>query len=94
VGRRGAEVRWSVAGRMATAWVLTLPAAGVVGALAYEAAHGIGGTAGVAVIFLVLVACGLGFYLNSRRAPVTAGNVNDAWTGSVAPAPVTVGAAA
>ncbi|HEU5429247.1 MAG TPA: anion permease [Actinocrinis sp.] len=94
VGRRGAEVRWSVAGRMATAWVLTLPAAGLVGALAYEAAHGIGGTAGVAVIFVVLVACGLGLYLNSRRAPVTAGNVNDEWTGSLAPTPAPVGAAA
>ncbi|HEU5354394.1 MAG TPA: anion permease [Actinocrinis sp.] len=94
VGRRGAEVRWSVAGRMATAWLLTLPAAGLVGALGYEAAHGIGGTAGVAVIFVVLVACGLGFYLNSRRTPVTAGNVNDEWTGSVAPTPTPVGAAA
>jgi hypothetical protein len=32
VGKKGAEVRWSVAGRMATAWVLTLPSAAVVGA--------------------------------------------------------------
>ncbi|HXR69166.1 inorganic phosphate transporter [Actinocrinis sp.] len=94
VGKRGAEVRWGVAGRMATAWVLTLPAAGVGGALAYEAAHGIGGTAGVAVIFVALVACALGFYLNSRRTPVTAGNVNDEWTGSVVPTPTPVGAAA
>src|SRR5579884_1027880 len=94
VGKRGAEVRWSVAGRMATAWVFTLPAAGAVGALAYEAAHGIGGTAGVSVIFVVLVACALAFYLNSRRTPVTAGNVNAEWTGSVAPAPEAIGAAA
>jgi len=94
VGKRGAEVRWSVAGRMATAWVFTLPAAGAVGALAYEAAHGIGGTAGVSVIFVVLVACALAFYLNSRRTPVTAGNVNAEWTGSVAPAPEVIGAAA
>ncbi|HZP51732.1 inorganic phosphate transporter [Actinocrinis sp.] len=94
VGKRGAEVRWSVAGRMATAWVFTLPAAGAVGALAYEAAHGIGGTAGVSVIFVVLVACALAFYLNSRRTPVTAGNVNAEWTGSVAPAREPVGAAA
>jgi PiT family inorganic phosphate transporter len=94
VGKRGAEVRWSVAGRMATAWVFTLPAAGAVGALAYEAAHGVGGTAGVSVIFVVLVACALAFYLNSRRTPVTAGNVNAEWTGSVAPAPEAIGAAA
>jgi PiT family inorganic phosphate transporter len=94
VGKRGAEVRWAVAGRMATAWVFTLPAAGAVGALAYEAAHGIGGTAGVSVIFVVLVACALAFYLNSRRTPVTPSNVNAEWTGSVIPAPEPVGAAA
>src|SRR6185437_15759131 len=32
LGKRGAEVRWSVAGRMAAGWLLTLPAAAVVGA--------------------------------------------------------------
>jgi inorganic phosphate transporter, PiT family len=35
VGKPGAEVRWGVAGRMATAWLLTLPAAGGVGAVVY-----------------------------------------------------------
>jgi PiT family inorganic phosphate transporter len=94
VGRRGAEVRWGVAGRMATAWVLTLPSAGVVGALAYEAAHGIGGTSGVTVIFLVLVACASAFYLRSRKTSVHAGNVNAEWTGSVAPTATPVAAAA
>jgi PiT family inorganic phosphate transporter len=94
VGRRGAEVRWGVAGRMATAWILTLPSAGIVGALAYEATHGIGGSAGVAVIFVVLVACAAAFYLSSRKTAVRADNVNTEWTGSVAPGPVAVGAAA
>ncbi len=42
LGRKGAEVRWSVAGRMATAWVVTLPSAGLVGAAAYGIAHGTG----------------------------------------------------
>nr|WP_284290430.1 inorganic phosphate transporter [Angustibacter aerolatus] len=37
VGRRLAEVRWNVAGRMASAWLLTLPAAGVVGAFGGKA---------------------------------------------------------
>ena len=32
LGKKGADVRWSVAGRMATAWLFTLPVAGVVGA--------------------------------------------------------------
>ena len=33
-GRRLATVQWSVAGQMAVAWLLTLPAAAVVGAVA------------------------------------------------------------
>jgi PiT family inorganic phosphate transporter len=85
VGKKGAEVRWNVAGRMATAWVLTLPSAGVVGALAFKAADGIGGRAGVSVIFVVLAAASTGFYLRSRRTAVNPGNVNAEWTGSVAP---------
>ena len=32
LGKRGADVRWNVAGRMATAWLFTLPAAAIVGA--------------------------------------------------------------
>ncbi len=28
LGKRGAEVRWNLAGRMAAAWVITLPSAG------------------------------------------------------------------
>ena len=94
VGKKGAEVRWSVAGRMATAWVLTLPSAGIVGALAYYAAHGIGGVTGVVVIFVVLVLAAAGFYLRSRKGAVTASNVNTEWTGSVAPPAIPATAAA
>jgi PiT family inorganic phosphate transporter len=92
VGKKGAEVRWSVAGRMAVAWVLTLPSAGIVGALAFKAANSIGGQAGVSTIFVVLAAAATGFYLRSRSTAVHAGNVNAEWTGSVAPAPVPVSA--
>jgi len=82
VGKRGARVRWGVAGRMATAWLVTLPAAGVVGAVSYVVADGIGGTAGVVVVFLVLAAVALGIYLRSRRTAVTPSNVNEEWAGS------------
>ena len=41
VGKPGAEVRWAVAGRMAVAWLVTLPAAGLVGALAFWLSHGV-----------------------------------------------------
>ena len=87
VGKAGAKVRWGVAGQMATAWVLTLPSAGVVGAIAYYAAHGIGGSAGVSVIFVALVAAALGFYMRSRQTAVNPANVNAEWTGTVVPGP-------
>jgi len=75
VGKRLAEVRWSVAGRMAVAWLLTLPAAAVVGALAGELSSQ--GTVGTIVVALVAIAIGAGCYVASRRDPVGAHNVND-----------------
>jgi inorganic phosphate transporter, PiT family len=39
LGRKGAQVRWNTARRIAVGWVLTLPAAAVVGALAAAVAH-------------------------------------------------------
>ena len=59
VGKPGAEVRWAVAGRMAVAWLITLPAAGLVGALSYWLSHGVKSAtgsdlAGDGLIFLIL----------------------------------------
>ncbi|MFF3002529.1 anion permease [Kitasatospora sp. NPDC057940] len=88
VGRSGAVVRWQLARRMVTAWLLTLPASALVGALAYWAANGIGGTAGVVAIVGLLVAASVAFFAASRHPAVTPENVNAAWTGSVAPEPV------
>ncbi|MFD0273555.1 anion permease [Kitasatospora sp. NPDC127111] len=87
VGKKGAVVRWRIAHRMVAAWVLTLPAAGLAGALAYWCANAIGGTAGVAVIFVLLVLASVAFYAASRHPAVTPENVNAAWTGSVVPQP-------
>jgi PiT family inorganic phosphate transporter len=86
LGRKGAEVRWNVAGRMATAWVFTLPSAGLVGAGAYALAHGIGGTAGVIIDLILLVALSAFIYYRSRATKVDHNNVNAEWTGGVAPA--------
>jgi PiT family inorganic phosphate transporter len=79
VGRPGAEVRWRVAGRMVAAWLITLPAAAVVGALMWWIGDLIGGLGGAAVIFAVLVAVSAAVYLRSRRSPVDHGNVNADW---------------
>ncbi|MFF2351837.1 anion permease [Kitasatospora sp. NPDC058115] len=85
VGWKGAEVRWQLARRMVTAWLFTLPAAALVGAAAYWVANGIGGTAGVVVVFTVLVLASTAFFVASRHPAVTPENVNAAWTGSVVP---------
>ncbi|MFJ4561311.1 anion permease [Streptomyces massasporeus] len=77
LGRRLAEVRWGVAGRMAVGWVVTLPAAALVGGLAAAVVQN-GGDLGTAVVALVGVALAAGIVVISRRNPVHAHNVNDA----------------
>lgn len=74
-GRRLASVQWGVAGQMAIAWLLTLPAAAAVGAVAGALANT--GTVGTIIVALVAIAIGAGIYVASRRRPVTADNVND-----------------
>jgi PiT family inorganic phosphate transporter len=86
LGKKGAEVRWNVAGRMATAWVFTLPSAALVGAGAYGLAHGVGGTVGVIVDLIVLAALCVLIYYRSRSNKVDHNNVNAEWTGTPAPA--------
>jgi inorganic phosphate transporter, PiT family len=86
LGKKGAEVRWNVAGRMATAWIFTLPSAALVGAGAEALARAIGGTPGVIVDLLILLAVVAVIYWRSRGNKVDRSNVNDEWTGSVAPA--------
>ena len=74
-----APVRWRILGRMALAWMVTLPAAALVGALAFAGQQAIGGNAGVIVLAIVLAAACAGIFVLSRRSPITADNVNDSW---------------
>jgi PiT family inorganic phosphate transporter len=83
VGKPGAEVRWGVAGRMATAWLVTLPLAGMVGAVTYWITHLIGGYPGAIVGFSLLIAVAAVIYMRSRKAPVNHANVNAEWEGSL-----------
>jgi inorganic phosphate transporter, PiT family len=72
---RGAKVRWRLASRMAFAWLLTLPAAGLVGGLAALLAdQGIFGV--IALMVLLTVACAV-IYVMSRRHKITHANVTD-----------------
>ena len=86
MGKKGAQVRWNVAGRMAAAWLMTLPAAAIVGAIAYWIADLIGGDLGIVVVLVLLVLTASAIYLRSRRTPVNHHNVNAEWEDTMVPA--------
>lgn len=75
LGTPQAKVQWGTAGRMVLAWIITLPAAGLAGALAGVVAES--GTFGTILVAVVGLAFGLGIYIRSRRDVVGAHNVND-----------------
>lgn len=78
IGHR-VKVRWGICGELVVAWLLTMPAAGLVGATCFALQSAIGGNLGVYLMALVLVAlCGWIFML-SRKRPVNPENVNDDW---------------
>ncbi|MGI8456619.1 MAG: inorganic phosphate transporter [Propionibacteriaceae bacterium] len=84
VGKKGAQVRWAVAGRMVIAWLITLPAAGLVGAACWGVAH-LGGGAGVGVVLAVLVVAAILMFRHSRKTSVDHHNVNADWESKLAP---------
>ncbi len=96
VGKPGAQVRWAVAGRMAAAWLITLPAAALVGALSYWLSYLVKDVtesqlAGDGLIFLVLVALSVFLWWRAEQQKVDHSNVNADWddtTNSVVPAEV------
>ncbi len=73
LGRRGSQVRWSTAGRIMIGWLLTLPAAGAVGAAAAFLVVWLG-TWGVVIDAVIAVVIVLGLFMRSRRDEVNAGN--------------------
>ena len=75
LGKKLATVHWGVVGRIAMAWVFTLPAAALVGGLAAWIAST--STVGLIVVAVLALAGGLAFVFLARRHPVTHNNVND-----------------
>jgi PiT family inorganic phosphate transporter len=83
LGKPGGEVRWGVAGRMGVAWLVTLPLAGLVGAVTYWIVHLVGGYPGAILGFCLLVAVSTVIYIRSRKTKVDSKNVNNDWEGSL-----------
>lgn len=73
LGRRGSKVRWRTAGRIGIGWLLTLPAAGGVGALAALVAHL--GPVGVLIDTVAGVVIIVAIFLWSKRNEVSSRNV-------------------
>ena len=69
LGRKGATVRWDTARRIAGGWLLTLPAAALIGAAAAALAAGLG-MVGVVIDAVVGGSIMLGIFLWSRRSRV------------------------
>ncbi len=64
--KRVSAVRWGVAGNIVTAWLLTLPAAAVIGAAAYGACR-IFGTGALGPVLVMLMAASLAVAVFGRR---------------------------
>ncbi|GAA4265647.1 inorganic phosphate transporter [Frondihabitans peucedani] len=73
LGKRLAIVHWGVVGRIATGWVVTLPAAALVGGVAAFIAST--STVGLVVVAVLAVAAGVTFYTLARRKPISAADV-------------------
>jgi PiT family inorganic phosphate transporter len=73
-GKRLSAVRWGVAGNIVTAWLLTLPAAAGIGALAYGATRVFGtGSLGPAIVTAIGLALVTGALARRiRRGPPVA----------------------
>ncbi len=75
---KAAPVHWGVIGQMLSAWVLTMPGAGILGGVAWEIADlfGAHSNAGAIVICLLAAAAAFGLWTLSKRNPVTAADLD------------------
>jgi PiT family inorganic phosphate transporter len=91
LGMPGGKVRWRVAARMLVAWLITLPSAGIVGALVWYLGNVTGPIVGPIAVFALLCGLAIWMWLHSRHEPVHPGNVNDEWEAPQAPTQERVG---
>ena len=75
LGKKLAVVHWGVVGKIATAWVFTLPAAALVGGLTAWLA--VTSTLGLIIVAVLAAAGAATLFVLARRHPVTHENVNE-----------------
>jgi inorganic phosphate transporter, PiT family len=100
LGKKLASVHWGVAGQMATAWVLTIPSAGVIGAGTWEITNLFGSHGGAASLVVAVLAALLaaGFFFLAQQNKVTPDELDrtgvspaaEASRGAASPQPVGV----
>lgn len=81
-GKKGATIRWGVAMRMVSAWLITLPCAGMVGFLMFWIGDITGAANPVVGVFanlaLLMVMVGL-MIVRARKNSISMHNVNEEW---------------
>jgi inorganic phosphate transporter, PiT family len=78
LGKKLASVRWGVVGQMASAWLFTIPMAGLLGGVAYEIStwFGSGQSVGSLVIAALAAAGAYGLWTLAQRNNVTAADLD------------------
>lgn len=79
IATRGRKVHWNVAGRVVAAWLITLPAAGLVGAAMFGVESLFSGSVGEVVVAILLAGYASAIFVRSRRQVVDHTNVNEPW---------------
>lgn len=67
MGRKGGEVRWGTAGRIALGWLFTLPAAAIIGGIAAAITHL--GNIGIVIVAVAGTGAMLAIWFISRKQP-------------------------
>jgi PiT family inorganic phosphate transporter len=73
------KMRWNLVIDVAIAWIVTLPAAALVGALTYWLVDSLGSMAGVLVTGIVAAGICVVIMRKAREDAIDASNVNDEW---------------
>jgi PiT family inorganic phosphate transporter len=97
IGKKLASVHWGVAGQIATAWLVTIPSAGLIAAGAWEITNLVGGAAASVLVAVLAAALAGGVFLLAQRNKITPGELDrthvtpQAEAAHGGPAAVTVG---